>query len=223
MKLKFQLTVIVIHAILISNAQVRMAAYAGPQATSARYMVDDKKQPTSWKFGAMAGISAKVPFDNQLYFFPSVYYSLKGYKVTLNDPAFPPTEFAKNNNTTLHTIAIAPLFQIDFNKNISHPFVRFGPSVDLALSGREKFDTVSRNGVTGPVDRPMLFSFGDYGRITAQMIVHLGYETESGLMVFAFYEHGIGSMNNADDGPRILHRIAGVSVGWLFAYKSAKH
>ena len=222
MKLKFQLTLLVIHAVLISNAQVRMAAFVGPQATSAHYLVNEIKQPASWKFGVMAGLSAKVPFDNQLYFFPSVYYSLKGYKVTLNDPAFPPTEFAKNNNTTLHTIAIAPLFQIDLSKKISHPFVRFGPSVDFALSGREKFDTVSRNGVTGPVDRPMIFSFGDYGRITAQMIVHLGYETEKGLMVSAFYEHGIGSLNNADGGPRILHRIAGISVGWLFANISAK-
>ncbi|MGZ8537980.1 MAG: porin family protein [Flavisolibacter sp.] len=219
MKLKFQLTVLVIHAFLISNAQVRLAAYAGPQLTSAHYTVNENKQPTSWKFGVMAGVSAKVPFDNQLYFFPSIYYSLKGYKVTLNDPAFPPTKFAKNNNTTLHTVAIAPLFHIDLTKNISHPFVRFGPSVDFALSGREKFDTVSRNGATGPVDRPMLFSFGDYGRITAQLNIHLGYEIESGLMVFGFYEHGIGSLNNADGGPRILHRIAGVSVGWFFASK----
>jgi hypothetical protein len=217
MKLKFAVTALVIHIVLISNAQVRIAAYAGPQATSARYMVNEKKQPTSAKFGLMAGASAKVPFDNQLYFFPSIYYSLKGYKVELNDPAFPPTQFAKNNNTTLHTLAIAPLFQVDLTKNLSHPFIRFGPSVDFAFSGREQFDTVSRNGVTGAVDRPMVFSFGDYGRITAQAIIHLGYQTESGLMIFGFYEHGIGSLNNADYGPRILHRIAGISVGWLFA------
>ena len=121
MNFKFPLTVLVIHTILISNAQVRMAVYAGPQATSAHYLVNENKQPASWKFGVMAGVSAKVPFDNQLYFFPSVSYSLKGYKVTLNDRSFPPTEFAKNNNTTLHTIAIAPLFQIDLTKNISHP------------------------------------------------------------------------------------------------------
>jgi len=197
-------------------SQVRFAVYAGPQATSAHYVVKDSKQPTSWKYGAMAGVSVKVPFDKQLYFFPSVYYSLKGYKVTFNEPSFPPTEFAKNNNTTLHTLEIAPMFQVDLGKNPSHPFIRFGPAVDFAFSGREIFDTVSSTGVRAAVDRPMVFSFGDYGRITAQANLHLGYETSTGFMVFAFYEHGIGSLNNADEGPRILHRIAGISVGWLF-------
>src|SRR5215213_8202977 len=215
MRLKFPLTVIAVLVFVAGSAQVRFAVYAGPQATSVRYMVNDKKQPASWKYGAMGGVSVKVPFDNQLYFFPSVYYSLKGYKVTLENPSFPPTQFAKNNNTTLQTVAIAPLFQIDLNKDPSHPFVRFGPSVDFAFSGREKFDTVSRTGVTGSVDRPMVFSFGDYGRFTAQAVLHAGYETSTGFMVFAFYEHGIGSMNNADSGPRILHRIVGLSVGWL--------
>ena len=38
--------------------------------------------------------AAKVVFDNQFFFYPSIYYSLKGYKVTLKDPAFPPTELS---------------------------------------------------------------------------------------------------------------------------------
>lgn len=197
------------------RAQVQFAFYAGPQITSAHYTVNDIKQPNQFKYGFMGGVSCKAEFENQLYFFPSVYYSLKGYKVTLNNPSFPPTEYAKNNNTTIQTVEITPLFQVDFNKNPEHFFVRFGPAVDFAFSGREKFDTVSAFGKVGSVDRPMVFSFGDYGRISAQAVLHLGYETGHGLMLFAFYEHGIGSMNNADGGPKILHRIAGISIGWL--------
>jgi hypothetical protein len=199
---------------------VQLAVFAGPQASSAHYKVRDEKQPTEFKFGAMAGVGLKVPFDNQLFFFPSIYYSLKGYNVTLNQPSFPPTEFAKNNNTTIHTVEIAPLFQIDFSKATAHFFTRFGPAVDFVFSGKETFDTVSTTGNRGSVSRPMLFSFGDYGRITASANVHLGYETGKGLMFFAFYEHGLGSMNNADYGPRILHRIAGLSIGWLFGAKN---
>lgn len=201
---------------LFGKAQVRLAFFAGPQTTSASYKVAGKNQPNDYKYGFMAGAAAKVDFENQLYFFPSVYYSLKGYKVALNDPAFPPTEFAKNNNTTIHTIEISPLFQIDLSKNPSHYFVRFGPAVDFAFSGRERFDTVGMAGTTGTVDRPMIFSFGDYGRFSAQANLHFGYQASTGLMVFAFYQHGFGSMNNADFGPRIFHRIAGISVGWLF-------
>jgi hypothetical protein len=217
MRLKLLLIITILFNYFVGYSQVRFAVYAGPQLRSAHYMVGDNKQPTSAKPGAMGGVSVKVPFDNQLFFFPSIYYSLKGYKVTLNNPSFPPTQFAKNNNTTLHTVEIAPLFQIDLTKSPAHPFVRFGPAVDFAFAGREKFDTVSRNGVRGTVDRPMVFSFGDYGRITAQANIHLGYETGTGLMIFAFYEHGIGSLNNADEGPRILHRIGGIAVGWLFS------
>lgn len=201
---------------LSSHAQVQFAFFAGPQATSARYKVDAIRQPTSYKYGYMGGVAVKAEFDNQLYFFPSVYYSLKGYKVTLNNPAFPPTEYAKNNNVSLHTLAIAPLFHYDFNKKAAHFFARFGPSVDFAISGREKFDTVSTTGQTASIDRPMVFSYTDYGRYTAQAILHFGYENGRGLMVFAFYERGFGSLNNADDGPKIFHRILGISAGWLF-------
>ena len=198
-------------------AQVRLVAFAGPQVTSAHYKINDIKQPAQFKPGAMAGVALKVPFDNQLYFFPSVYYSLKGYKVTLNNPSFPPSVFAKNNNTTIHTIELSPLLHFDLNKKASHPFIRFGPAIDIAVSGKEKFDSISISGITTTVNRSMVFSYGDYGRLSASANLHFGYQTKNGLMFFAFYQHGIGSMNNADNGPRIFHRIAGVSLGWMFA------
>jgi hypothetical protein len=199
-----------------TNAQVQFAFFAGGQGTSALYKVNEMKQPTQYKPGCMGGVAAKVEFDNQLYFFPAIYYSLKGYKVTLNNPAFPPTEFAKNNDVTVHTIEVAPLLHFDFNKKPAHFFVRFGPSVDYAFNGTEKFDTVSVSGESASIKRPMVFAFTEYGRFTAQAHLHFGYETGKGLMVFAFYDRGFGSMNNHDGGPKIFHRILGLSVGWLF-------
>lgn len=166
----------------------------------------------------MGGVAVKVEFDNQLYFYPAIYYSLKGYKVTLNNPAFPPSELAKSADITVHTIEAAPLFHIDFNKKISHFFVRFGPSVDYAFHGRESIDTVSVSGTRATVYRPMVFAFTEYGRFTAQANLHFGYETGKGLMLFAFYERGFGSMNNHDGGPKIFHRILGISAGWLFGH-----
>jgi hypothetical protein len=218
MALRIRLTLIILCTGLLSHAQLQVALFGGPQATSAHYTVKDTKQPTDFKYGVMAGAGLKVAFENQLYFFPAMYYSLKGYKVTLNNPAFPPTEYAKNNNTTIHTIEIAPLLQVDFSKKPSHLFVRFGPSVDFAIMGREKFDTAD-NGHTGTIDRNMVFSFDEYGRFTASGIIHFGYETKKGFMIFAHYAYGIGSLNNADDGPTILHRIFGLSVGWLITPK----
>ena len=190
-----------------------MAIFGGPQITKAKYKVKDEKQPTQFKPGFQLGATLKVPFDNQLYFGPAIYYSMKGYKVTLNSPSFPPSELALNNETTIHTIELAPLLHLNFSNQPSHIFAKFGPAIDFAFSGKEKFDTI---GGEAPVERSMKFAFTEYGRVTAQAILHLGFESSKGYMIFAHYAEGMGSLNNADNGPRIKHRIVGLSFGWFF-------
>ena len=198
---------------LSSFGQVRLAVFGGPQMTSAKYKIKEEKQPTEFKPGLQVGATLKVPFENQLYFAPAVYYSMKGYKVKLNLPSFPPSELALNNETTLHTMELAPLLHFDFSTQPSHFFVKLGPAIDFNFSGKEKFDTL---GGKEPVERSMKFSFSEYGRVTAQGILHIGYESSKGYMIFAHYTEGMGSLNNADNGPRIKHRIAGISFGWYF-------
>lgn len=189
--------------------------FAGGQATTAHYTVGGKKQPTDYKFGAQAGVLLKIPFENRLYFSPALYYSLKGYTVTLNHPAYPPGSTAKNNDTRFHTVDGALLLQYDFSAQPSHFFVRLGPALEFVLSGTEKFDQTN-----GPrIERKMKFSFGDYGFVTASLVGHLGYETENGFFTFGHYALGLGSANNADYGPIIKHRIAGISVGKYFSRK----
>ena len=197
----------------LCQAQPEVSIFAGPQLTSAKYTVNDIKQPVKANPSVMFGAAMKVEFDNQLYFFPSVYYNHKGYKVTLNNPSFPPTELAKNNNTSIHTIEVLPLLQFDFNKKPAHSFVRFGPSIDFAIYGYERFDARYPNGSERAISRPMVFSFADYGYVTASVNFHLGYENPD-WMIFGFYQHGFGSFNNADGGPVILHRVAGAAFGW---------
>lgn len=203
-------TVFCFFSVATSFAQVKLNIFGGPQITSAKYKVQGEAQSTDLKYGAQIGTSLKIPFENNLYFAPSFYYSLKGYKVTLNKPAFPPSDKAINNDTRLHTLEGAALLQYDLSKNPSHLFIRSGFAFDLAINGKEKFDTLPR----GSVSRNMKFSFADYGLITASANFHFGYETANGLIIFAHYAHGIGSLNNADYGPRIFHRIAGISLGY---------
>jgi hypothetical protein len=213
MSIKANLTGLLLAISFSASAQVQMTVFGGPQITSARYSVGDTIQPTQYKTGFMFGAGAKVVFDKGFYFFPAIYYSMKGYKVTLHNPSFPPTELALDNNTTIHTIEIAPLFQIDLSSNTSHFFLRFGPSVDFAFLGREHFDTAMN---APAINRNMKFDFTEYGHFTASANIHIGYESNNGIMVFAQYAYGIGNLNNADGGPRILNRVFGISVGWLF-------
>jgi hypothetical protein len=190
-------------------AQVETAFFAGPQMSSVKYTIQNKKQDNDYKYGFQAGATVKVPFENKLYFAPSAFYSLKGYKVTLNKVSFPPDSLATDNDTRIHTFELAALLQYDFNQHPGHFFVKFGPSLDIQLRGHEKFNRSNQT----TIEQDMVFSFTEYGRFAANFILQFGFESKAGLIVFAHYEHGIGSMNNADFGPGIWHRVYGISIG----------
>ncbi|MBC7947534.1 MAG: PorT family protein [Chitinophagaceae bacterium] len=193
-----------------------MGVFVGPQLTTAKFTNTGYKQDTKSKVGFQAGFGLKVPFENKLFFSPAAIYSLKGYKVTLNRPTFPPDPLATDNNTTIHTFELAALFQYDFSTQPSHMFVKFGPSLDFQIAGKEKFN----RSTGGPVDRSMSFGFGDYGRYSGNFLFQLGYEMDNGLIVFGQYSYGLANLNNADGGPKVYHRVFGVSVGKYFNQKS---
>ncbi len=210
MKLLF--SVLLLTTSLFSVAQVRVAVFAGPQTTTAKYTVNDKKQPTEYKYGFNVGANLKVPVEGPLYFAPAIYYSLLGYKVTLNNPSFPPDPRAVNNNTTIHTVEVAPLLNFDLSKNPGHVFIQVGPALNFAISGKEEFTRVE-NGNTSVVNQKMTFKTTAYGTITSSAVARIGYEAKGGLLFFAHYAHGLGSANNADLGPQIKHRVIGLSIG----------
>jgi hypothetical protein len=192
------------------SAKAQLTVFAGPQMSSAKYSLSEVKQETEYKTGFMAGVGLKTVIEGPAYFTPLMYYSKKGYKVTFNRPGFPPDSAAKNNNTSINTIELAPLIQINLSKSANYFFLRFGPSFDINISGHEGYDSTNNK----RVERAMPFGFGEYGYVTAAANIQLGYQLKTGISIFAHYAHGIGNLNNADNGPVILHRIAGISVGW---------
>jgi hypothetical protein len=190
-------------------SQNQFGIFAGPQATGARYTILNQKQKNTVKYGLQAGVNMKVPFEGKLFFAPAAFYSMKGYDVTFTEFAFPPDVNAKNNNTTIHCFELAALLELDLGNNPSHFFIKAGPSLDFQLFGKEKFDLKAG----GSVDRTMKWSPGDYGRYSANLLGQLGFETNSGVMIFLQYTHGAASINNADYGPKIRHRALGISFG----------
>jgi len=207
--MKFLFSIAILFITLSAMGQVDYYFFAGPQATSSSYTVNSVKQTNQIKAGFQAGAGLKIPFENKLSFAPTAFYSMKGYKVTFNQFTFPPDPDAQNNNTTIHTFETAALLQYDFSTEADHFFIKAGPSLDFQLMGTEKFDLKSG----GSVDRNLKFSYGDYGHFSANMLAQLGYETTNGLMIFAHYTHGLASINNADYGPTIRHRVFGISIG----------
>jgi len=193
------------------NCQIYFAASAGPQATGVHYVVDHKTQESSYKLGVNAGLQIKIPLEGRLYFAPSIMYNLRGYKVKYNAPPDMPNPEAIDNNTSFHTIELGFLLQHDFKLEPGHFFFRFGPSLDFALFGNEKYNTLN-----GSVERTMPFNFAAYGRYLASAIVHFGYEFKNKWYMYGHYNYSIGTMSNVDFGDYIGNRAAGISIGYYF-------
>jgi len=199
---------------LTSLCQVQFNVFAGPQTTTAAYSANDVEQETTSKYGFQLGMGMKVPIEGSLYFAPAIYYSMKGYEVTFTQFVFPPDVEALDNNTSFHTLETAFLLQYDFSKKASHFYINIGPSLDFQLSGKEKYNTATKQ-----VDQSIPFAFDKYGHYAASGIFRLGYEMSNGFFLFAQYTHGLASISNADDGPSIRHRVAGISIGKSFKCK----
>ncbi|MGC4037030.1 MAG: porin family protein [Chitinophagaceae bacterium] len=191
------------------NAQTRFNFFAGPQVTTVSYVVKGEKQATSFKPGVVLGAGAKIEFENRLFFSPSIYYSLKGYKVDFKQSSMLPNPSALNNNVTVHTLETAFLLQYDFNKKPSHLFIKLGPSIDFQLYGKEKFDLADET----HVDRTMKYDYENYGRYAATGVFQLGYELRKSIFFYGYYEQGLTNLDNADKGPTIQYRVAGITIG----------
>lgn len=189
--------------------------FAGPQMSSASYFVKEVKQSTKYKYGFQAGFTMKVPFETNLFFSPAAFYSMKGYKVKFKNFAYPPDLQAKDNDTRIHTFNLAFLLQYDMSGKPDHFFLKAGPSLDFQLKGKETYNLM--NGSV--VSKNMVYSFGEYGRYAASLLLQLGFETKEGLLIFGQYDLGIADINNADAGPRINHRAFGISIGKYFNSK----
>ena len=193
----------------VSYSQNNILIFGGPQLTSAFYSVGGKAQEVSTRPAFHLGSTFKVPFEGHLFFSPTLFYSLKGYKVTLTQPSIPPDSFAIGNKTRIHTLEIAALLQYDFSLKPGHFYFKAGPTIDMQLSGKEKF--TRQDGSV--VSRKMKYSWNDYGYVGANIFGQLGFETRSGLLFGISYSHGLGSISNVDYGARILHQVTALSIG----------
>ena len=214
--MKVLLTAMALLTTFFAHSQVLFGASAGPQATGVHYTVDHKEQESSSKLGVNVGLQIKIPLEGRLHFAPSIMYNLRGYKVKFDSPTDLPNPEATDNNTSFHTIELGFLLQHDFKLAPGHFFIRFGPSLDFALFGNEKYNTPN-----GLVERPMPFNFAQYGHYLASAIVHFGYEFKNKWYMYGHYNYSIGTMSNVDYGDYIGNRAAGISVGYYFRKSKA--
>jgi hypothetical protein len=193
-----------------TEAQTEAFIAAGLQLTPVRYKVRGRMQDSDAGVGGRLSFGVNVPFENRLLFTPSFSYQFKGYDARLKDQAYPPGEDAIATSVHYHSVELAPLLQINFPaNNQTTVFIRFGPALDIGVSGNEKI-TIDTGGT---IKRKLPFSFGDYNRFIFSGQFFVGTRTEKGLFISLFYNQGLTSFNNADGGPVIRQRIMGVTAG----------
>jgi len=192
--------------------QATVSFFAGPQLSTAQYLVQNFRQSTDFKFGFRAGVGMKVNFENNLYFFPALSFSKTGYKATFNRLSFPPDSSAKNNDASISQADVDLHLQYDIGDEPNHIYFKAGPTFNFTITGKEKFRVTT--GET--VSRTMKFGlYESYSRVMVAFSSMIGYEAESGFYIHLRYDHGLTSMNNADNGPQIYQRVFGVNVGLL--------
>src|SRR6185436_1358078 len=111
------LVMVILMAASVVNGQLSFGVFGGPQSTSSRYTIEKTVQKTDYKYGYQGGVCWSISLEGNLHFAPSLFYSLKGYKVNYNKPAYPPDMTATDNSVRLHTFEIAPLLQVNISKN----------------------------------------------------------------------------------------------------------
>jgi len=195
---------------------VQFGIFAGSHISSTTYSIKAIGQPTDSKIGFHFGAGYKIPFEGILFFSPSISYAMRGYKVQFNQPSYPPDLLAIDNNVTFHEIDVDPLLQFDLSKKANHLFFKAGPSFNFILWGNEKYNLATGESV----DHAMKFSTTNwYGRYNASLVGQFGYETAKGLMIYAYYLHGMISMNNEEQGPSIYNSMYGFTIGTFLKSK----
>jgi hypothetical protein len=216
--MKVLLTAMALLTIHFVNCQTLFGISAGPQTTGVRFEIDHIDQEYTLKLGVNAGLQLKIPWEGRLSFAPSIMYNLRGYKVKFDHQPDLPDPSAIDNNTGFHTIELGFLLQHDFKLKPGHFFIRFGPSLDFALFGREKYNAEG----TGVLNRAMPFNFANYGHYLASAIIHFGYEFKNKWYLYGHYNQSIINMNNVDNGDYIGNRAAGISIGYFFRKSKAE-
>jgi hypothetical protein len=196
-----------------SHAQVSYGILGGMQQIDARVKIPDGARiPASAGYGFHAGGMLKVPFDKNVFFSPQVLYSLKGFTIHYNDML---QDSVTASKLLLHYIEIPALLQFDTRSDGNGFFFLFGPSVSVAITGKERRTFLGNS----EKERPMRFANTAYGRFEMNLAARAGYSFKSNIIITGGYSYGLGSIINDDYFARIVPRMITLSAGYFFRRK----
>ena len=192
----------------LANAQeVRIAAKAGWNYSTARAIYSGVQQSTGYTSGYGIGALVKIPFEGVLHFSPSVMLNKRGFIIN------PSTGTNKKEQYTITYLDIIPSFSFDFAHQGNAFVVSVGP--DFGFTNFGKLKATDNNNIT--TSQKLQFGFTGYGWFDLGLNASVGYHMKK-VFVEAGYMLGLASVNNNEENDQrnIRNRMLSLSVGYYF-------
>jgi len=188
-------------------AQVKIAAKAGWNYSSARAVYSDVIQSTDFISGYGIGAMAKVPFDGVLHFSPSVMINKRGFIVK------PTTGNNKKEQYSITYLDLVPSLSFDFTNNNNAFVIGIGPDFGFTNFGKLKVTDI--NNITS--SQKIKFGYQNLGWFDLGMNASVGYHMKK-IFVEANYLIGLASINNNEENDQrnIRNRMLSLNIGFYF-------
>jgi hypothetical protein len=199
---------------VIANAAakepIKFGVRAGLNFDSQKLSYEDESETSDNKIGFHLGAVADIPYGpSWLYFQPGVYISTKGGKSSESGYGS-----SAKSTTSLYYVEVLLRDVVKFSlTNDVNLQVNLGPSIGVALSGKEKIEATG-GGLTGAVEGDV-FDNDDMSRF------HIGLNFGAGVEIKHFYlglgyDLGLLSMYSGDEDISLTNRTLSVSLGYKF-------
>jgi hypothetical protein len=164
------------------------------------------KQTVDAKSGFGVAVMAKIPFENQLVFTPSVGYNMKGFTVK------PKSGNPQKEDFTLHYFTITPALSYESTINDNSLLITAGPYLGITRFGRLKNTTA-----TGTTNEKIEFGYGGYGMFDLGFTGGISYHFNN-MFVEALYSPGLTSINNNEevDKRNLKNTTLSLNIGYYF-------
>jgi hypothetical protein len=184
----------------------RWAVKGGYNYSTGKANYDGIKQTVNAKPGFGVAVMAKIPFENQLVFTPSIGYNMKGFIVK------PKNGNPQKEDFTLHYFTITPALSYESTINDNSLLFTVGPYLGITKFGRIKTTTASNT-----TNEKIEFGFSGYGMFDLGFTGGISYHFNN-MFVEALYSPGLTSINNNEevDKRNLKNTTLSLNIGFYF-------
>ncbi len=159
----------------------------------------DAKKTTSMRPGFKVYWLGRVNIEGNINFAPEVGYAMKGFRVQN------PTPSIKEQELIIHYLEFKFIQEYTVKERF---FVKIGPSISVALAGRDKQLSIGNIRSNNPIP----FNFAAWGRFEGAVNISVGTHFGSGWLAEIGTTKGISNIWDGDDGPNVKNVLYGISI-----------